>query len=179
HQARVLERHQDALQELLGDRLLLGDLVDLHQAPVIGLGQVGQGLEPVEAPVGDLHSIMSIGSLDYFGHRPAVKRNYTTITSTFWAFRPSSTSRDARASVMTLWTRARLAMTDRLRRRNVLESATTSTSRETRIMIALSWASSTSGVERPMAGSRPSTPRNSRSALRPRRVCSAWGPTSE
>ena len=87
---------------------------------------------------------------------------------------PSRASR--RSSVITLWTLSSFAMTDRLRRCELGGVGHHDHLPRDRIIIALSWASSTSGVVRPISGSRPSTPRNSRSALRPRSVCSACGP---
>ena len=57
HEAGVLERDQDALQELLRDGLLLRDLVDLHEPPRVRFRQVEEGLEGVEAAVGYLHCL--------------------------------------------------------------------------------------------------------------------------
>src|SRR3972149_6024464 len=56
----VLEDHEDPLRELLGDPLLLGDPANLDQAPVVGLGQVSEGLEGIEAALGDSHSVNPI-----------------------------------------------------------------------------------------------------------------------
>ena len=55
HDARVLERHEDPFEELLGDLLLLGDLVDLHEAALVGLGEVRERLERVQPATGYLH----------------------------------------------------------------------------------------------------------------------------
>src|SRR5450432_1020723 len=68
---------------------------------------------------------------------------------------------------------------ERLRRPNLLESQTAILCRETSSITRLTFDSNKFGVLKPYCTSKPSTPRNNRSAFRWRKVSSAIGPTRE
>src|SRR5438874_13068669 len=68
---------------------------------------------------------------------------------------------------------------DRLRRPNLLESQTAILCRETSTITRFTFDSSKFGVLKPYCTSKPSTPRNNRSAFRWCNVSSAIGPTNE
>src|SRR5256885_15089473 len=91
---------------------------------------------------------------------------HTSCTSTPRRRSSSTAASGAARSVIRRCSCSTLAMSEMLRRLSLEESATTTTWREMRIILALSSASARCGVMTPISGSRPSAPRYKRSACR-------------
>src|SRR3974390_2432128 len=117
--------------------------------------------------------------LSFFRNRAFSNSFYTSLTVTPASRSTFKSLLGTFLSVITSWIFEVARISDKLRRPNLLESHTSTTRRAAPAMARFTRASRRLGVVKPYRTSKPSTPRNKRSALNFCNDSSASGPTSE